>query len=564
MSDLGWENSVITEVQHASNVFFDNYLKHRDLKKVKHSITPQTTIITSEKNYSQSGYRQLSKILQDDFSLRSRSFPFYIDFVKTTPYAPGLALVIAEVIIAGSKAPLFFNNGLQLISMLWSKDEEYWLLNHIHFSDAISKANTKSNIRQLESDISRFNIDLSMARNEIRDLKEQTIHLQNEVERAQKASETKNLFVANMSHELRTPVTGIIGMSEILSRKNLSSEQNADLKVIISSSKALLGLINDMMDISRIEAGQLQIRPDTFSIKDLLNKIQTLSNPIAINKKNQLIIHTAPDVPDIIKADKYRLEQVLMNLVNNAMKFTCKGKIYIDITRAQKNEPDIFKISVIDTGIGIKPENQSKLFRQFQQLEVNPENENIGTGLGLYICKKLVLLMGGDIFVESTPGIGSTFWFTFKAEASEVQPLVPIQDLAEEDPWDISLGLKILLVDDKSVNQKVISLMLQTADCQVDIAKNGIEAIAQYNPEKHQVVLMDIMMPVMDGITAMKELRTKYTQTCPIIAITANAMQGDEEKYLSLGFDAYIAKPITMHKLTSHLRDMGMIDLKGQ
>jgi two-component system, sensor histidine kinase len=416
-------------------------------------------------------------------------------------------------------------------------------------------------IHKITRENCELNIEVSKLQKEIVELKQKMVDFQYEAELAKKANESKNLFLANMSHEIRTPVTGIIGMGEILSRQNLSQDQAASLKVISDSSKALLGLINDMMDISRIEAGKLKITNNPFKLNGLLENIRTLCTPMVINKNNVLNIYMSDSIPEIICTDKYRLEQILMNLVNNAIKFTEGGNIDIFIEADKSSLENIkLKVSVRDTGTGIDPEHKKRIFGQFQQVDKQMQETNIGTGLGLFICKQLVSLLGGEIGVESKPGEGSTFWFTFWSDNKKNTSDPDYDSMESDDSWDISLDLNVLLVEDKPVNIKVISLMLQTANCNVDTAANGLEAIENYDPAKHQVVLMDIMMPVMDGVSAMKEIRKKYNNPCPIIAITANAMQGDEDKYIAMGFDAYIAKPVTMGKLTSQLKDLGMIN----
>ncbi len=379
-----------------------------------------------------------------------------------------------------------------------------------------------------------------------------------QAEAARKASESKNLFLANMSHEIRTPVTGIMGMSEILGKTPLNPEQTEYLEIINDSSKILLTLINDILDITKIEAGKLQLKKSNFQITELVNTVKKLTQPGLYSKNNKLVIEIDESLPKIIHSDKMRLEQVLINLVNNAIKFTENGIITISIKNMPR-ENGVIKVYVSDTGIGISQEDQVKLFQKFQQIDNTFAKSVNGNGLGLYICKELITLLEGDIGVQSTPGQGSTFWFTFLPEIA-CHNYIPETDIEMDS--EISLDLNVLIVDDKRVNLQVISIMLQSANCIIDTAINGLEALDRFDPDKHEMVLMDIMMPMMDGITAMKELRKRYLDVPPIIAITANAMEGDREKYLAEGFDAYITKPLTMQKLSSELLQLGVIKKK--
>lgn len=390
-----------------------------------------------------------------------------------------------------------------------------------------------------------------------------TILLRQQAEIARKASESKNLFLANMSHEIRTPVTGIMGMTEILSKTQLDTQQSEYLRIIKDSSRILLTLINDILDISKIEAGKLVLKQQPFRIDELINKIKTLTHPGLLNNNNTVEVNVDPGLPQWISTDQIRLEQVLMNLLNNAIKFTQNGSIGIKAEKIKgENNNSLLKVSVSDTGIGISASDQEKLFQKYQQIDTSLSRPADGSGLGLYICRQLVSLMGGTIGVQSRPCQGSLFWF--QIPYMEVQQVTePMPEINGIDDTDVKLGLNVLLVDDKRVNLQVISLMLQTAQCKIDTAFNGIEALERFNPEKHEVVLMDIMMPQMDGITAMKELRKKHHHVPPIIAITANAMAGDKEKYIKEGFDAYITKPLTLEKLTEELLDLGLMERRN-
>jgi two-component system, OmpR family, aerobic respiration control sensor histidine kinase ArcB len=383
-----------------------------------------------------------------------------------------------------------------------------------------------------------------------------SVYLRHQAEIAQKASEAKNIFLANMSHEIRTPVTGIMGMSEILSKTPLTSEQSEYLNIITESSRVLLALINDILDISKIEAGKLVLRQERLKISDLVSTIKVITHASLINSGNSLQINIAGDVPDYIFADKMRLEQIIMNLLNNALKFTCNGQITLNISKLTLAHREEITISITDTGIGINQESQSMLFQKFQQVDNSLSRPADGSGLGLYICRELVNLMNGKIGVRSKVGEGSTFWFSF--------PLNQISSVYEEEKpqinSDLPLDLNVLVVDDKRINLQVISLMLKSAGCTVETASTGMDALKICEKTHYDVILMDIMMPMMDGITTMKELRKKHRNLSPVIAITANAMSGDKEKYIAEGFNGYITKPLTLDKLVFELKTIKMFN----
>jgi PAS domain S-box-containing protein len=375
---------------------------------------------------------------------------------------------------------------------------------------------------------------------------------QKEMEVARQSSEAKNQFLANMSHEIRTPVTGIMGMAEILSQTPLSPDQRDYLGTIRDSSQVLLQLINEVLDISKIEAGRMELLTETFRLDDMLTSLKNLFEPMAT--KNLLTLHIFKEegTPSHLKGDRKRIEQILMNLLSNAIKFTPKGVVSLQVSATETgNDHMEFQFNVRDTGPGISQEDRKKLFKKFSQLDNSLTRANDGSGLGLYICKELVRLMHGKIGLESTPGKGSTFWFIIPAEVTQCEN----QAIATPKPTNgkqIS-DMNVLVVDDKLVNQKVLKLMLQGEGCQVDLAVNGQEALEKFDSGKHQIVFMDIMMPVMDGVTAMKALREQQQKTLPIIALTANAMEGDAENYISSGFSDYLSKPVSQEEIRQML-----------
>ncbi len=377
--------------------------------------------------------------------------------------------------------------------------------------------------------------------------------LEKQVAVAKESVKFKQNFLANMSHEIRTPLTGIMGMIEILEQTPLNDHQLEYLNNLKHTGENLMEIINQVLDYSKIEAGKAKLNLKLTNIGLMLKNAEKFFNSIN-NKPIFIDTYVDPAIPEFIKADVFRINQVINNLISNAVKFTSKGKITIkaellkDIEKRlnNKNLSDsklTIKISVTDTGLGISKENIKALFTPFAQLEIADNRMYEGSGLGLSICKQIIEMHEGNIGVRSKPDKGSTFWFSFKAEKVEAKKQTNNQEPSETSIFS-KKGLRILLAEDKKVSQKVIMLMLVKMGHKVMIAENGQEVLDMFDPDKYDLILMDIQMPEMDGITATKKLKEKYSNLPPIVGLSANAFEGDKEKYMSMGMDEYITKPL--------------------
>lgn len=368
----------------------------------------------------------------------------------------------------------------------------------------------------------------------------------------------KQNFLANMSHEIRTPLTGILGMIEILRQSELTVKQEEYLNIIRQSGESLREIVNDVLDFSKIEAGKLTLNKKGFRFSDIIQKADNLFHALC-KKPITFTSNLADSMPEYIFADDIRLTQIVTNFISNAIKFTEKGKVILDtelLSRNQNSGLVNIKISVTDTGIGIKEEKFNHLFQPFSQVERTDIRHFDGTGLGLAICKELALLHGGDIGVQSVPNQGSTFWFTFQAHAISPEQIEK-SNKKSSATIESRQKLNILLAEDTILNQKVISLLLNSMGHKADVVSNGKKVIEAYQPGKYDLILMDIQMPIMDGITATRILKEKFQDLPPIVGLSANAFEGDREKYMNQGLDEYVTKPIEKDQFISALERLG-------
>ncbi len=382
--------------------------------------------------------------------------------------------------------------------------------------------------------------------------KEEELRIANQI--TEQANRTKSEFLATMSHEIRTPMNGILGMVGNLMDSGLTREQLDQLEVIKDSSDTLMRLLNDILDLSKIEAGRMELEYDDFSLSGLLEATAALWLPRAGAKEIDFKIRNLVRGEDVFRGDSMRIRQVLQNLISNALKFTHRGTITVYVTLVPRREAggQALHVEVRDTGIGIDEPGKAKLFSPFSQADQSMTRQFGGTGLGLSISKKIVEMHGGRIGVESTPGAGSCFWFDVAIEKGEAMELPEAEqegtDVLAGKLKEIGAGLRILVAEDNYINQKVLELVLSRAlQCEIDFVSNGADAVSQVQEKDYSVVLMDIQMPEMDGVAATQAIRmldNPNARDMPIIALTANAMKGDKERYLAAGMTDYVSKPI--------------------
>ncbi|MGQ7871202.1 response regulator [Sunxiuqinia sp. sy24] len=395
------------------------------------------------------------------------------------------------------------------------------------------------------------------------EMEQANLNLKIAKDKAEEATRTKSMFLANMSHEIRTPLNGVIGISKLLQKSELTDDQKELLNIVTNSGENLLMIINDILDFSKIESGQIQFETIDFKLQELVENVFQLMKFKAIEKGIKFNYSIAEDVPEFLCGDPLRINQILMNLVNNAIKFTHQGKVEIHIELVDRHESMtrvLFR--VIDTGIGISEEGKLMLFKEFSQSETSITRKYGGTGLGLAISQNLVCLMNGEINVNSEIGQGSEFWFRLPLKEAS-------QQLEEKKTQQIHHhhDLRILLAEDNAINQRVCELTLRQLGYACDVANNGEEAVAMHQDSAYDLILMDMQMPVLNGIQATRMIRVMdkdklVKHPVYITAVTANSLVEEQKDCLLAGMNNFLSKPFSEKDLLTVLQEVIQTKIK--
>lgn len=380
-------------------------------------------------------------------------------------------------------------------------------------------------------------------------------------EKAEESTKLKEAFLANMSHEIRTPMNAIIGFSDILYKGNLAEKEKEHVRIIKSGGENLLTIINDILDISKIEAGMMTFEEHTFSVKEIFASLNVMLMGKAKEKNLELIFSCDESVPDNLLGDPTRLTQIIINLTGNAIKFTQKGKIEV-LAKVLKNDKEChiegsitLEFLVKDTGIGIPEDKLSHIFERFRQAESHTTRKYGGTGLGLSIAKQLIELQDGKLSVKSEFKVGSEFSFRIPYKRS-VEVLQTQEVMVKKFNMADLAKLNILLVEDNQLNVQLILSLFSESNLKLTVAENGSVGIEKLKENNFDIILMDMEMPVMNGYEAATFIRTELKNNIPIIAMTAHAMSGERERCLSLGMNDYISKPINANLLFEKIYDL--------
>jgi signal transduction histidine kinase/BarA-like signal transduction histidine kinase len=396
--------------------------------------------------------------------------------------------------------------------------------------------------------------------------------IENKVLELEAANRAKSEFLANMSHEIRTPMNGVIGMAELLKDTELTNSQREYLNMLKTSADNLMSIINDILDISKIESGKLVFEHVDFNLRSTIAEIIKIHNVKAQERGFDLIYNVSPDVPNIILGDPSRLRQVLINLIGNAIKFTENGEIVVSVEVESRSEDKVFlHFTVSDTGIGIPEDKKKLIFDTFTQADSSTTREYGGTGLGLSICSRLLQMMKGKIWVESEVGQGSTFHFT--AKFGRVEQELPEEVVSSEyehsgnqSNYNDRKKVHILVAEDNIINQKLAVRILEKEGYSIEVANDGEEVLEELKKEHFDIVLMDVQMPKMDGIEATQAIRKSKDNTfnpeIPIIAVTAHAFEENTEKCLKAGMNSCVTKPFNREELFEEIEKLIPADIE--
>ena len=386
-------------------------------------------------------------------------------------------------------------------------------------------------------------------------VRDRTAALAGATARAEAASRAKSQFLANMSHEIRTPMNGVIGMAELLSATPLDASQREVTETIRSSGQILLAIINDILDLSTIESGQLVLDREPFPLGSVLSRAVKVVSPAASAKGLPLDVSADAAIPAHLVGDPLRLGQVLVNLLSNAVKFTESGRVTLStrLVPETAERPAAIRIEVRDTGIGIEPEHLSRLFQPFEQGDASMSRRFGGTGLGLAISKRLVDLMDGRLWGESQPGVGSTFILELPLRAAESSSALSRPVRAAVPDRKPAANLRLLIAEDNPVNQRVATRMLLKLGYQADVVENGRLAVEAVERQAYDVIFMDVQMPELDGLEAARRIKARPGPAPWIVALTAHALEHDRQQCLAAGMNDFLSKPVQLNELTAAL-----------